>query len=65
MTKDPYTPKKRLIAHAKESIVTEEECYPVLITAAAVHIEQPILLGETKSFCKLLFFFYIQYFLLK
>jgi hypothetical protein len=54
MTKDRYRSTRPSVAHAKESIVTEEECCPVLISANAVHIEQPIIIHQqrAKSACK-------------
>ncbi|CAF2403373.1 unnamed protein product [Rotaria sp. Silwood2] len=39
MTKDPYSLRTRTIAHATESITTEEECCLEFIPANAVHIE--------------------------
>ncbi|CAF4739727.1 unnamed protein product [Rotaria sp. Silwood1] len=48
MTKDPYTQRRRSIAHANESITTKEECCPELIPANAVHIETPNIQGWKK-----------------
>jgi hypothetical protein len=58
MTKDPYTSTRLSFSHAKESIVTEEECCSVLISANAVHIEQPIIHQRAKSLCKFIFSIY-------
>ncbi|CAF5187807.1 unnamed protein product, partial [Rotaria magnacalcarata] len=41
MTKDPYLPQGKMIAHARESTMTKEECFPELLPAEAVHIETP------------------------
>ncbi|CAF4542352.1 unnamed protein product [Rotaria sp. Silwood1] len=48
MTKDPYTPRRRSVAHANESITTKEECCPEFIPANAVHIETPNIQGWKK-----------------
>ncbi|CAF0854966.1 unnamed protein product [Rotaria sordida] len=48
MTKDSYITRKQTIAHAKESITTQEECCPVLIPANVVHIETPNIQEPTK-----------------
>jgi hypothetical protein len=43
MTKDPYTTIKPPMAHATESITTEEECCLNIIPANAVRIEKPVI----------------------
>ncbi len=59
MTKDPYTSVIHIIVHAIESITTEEESSPVLITPDAVSIdEKPVVLGEEKTVCKFIYFIY-------
>lgn len=60
MTKDSYTPTIRTIAHANESITTEEECFLELISADVIQINKPIIHGETESFCKFIFVFTIE-----
>jgi hypothetical protein len=49
MTKNPYTIMSRSIAHAIESITTQDECCPVLLPANAVHIDKPIVHQVAKS----------------
>ncbi|CAF0857832.1 unnamed protein product [Adineta steineri] len=49
MTKDSYPLPIRSVAHAIERIATEEECYPKLIPANAIHIEIPIIHQKRKS----------------
>ncbi len=48
MEKEPYTVTKYLVNHAKECVVTEEECHPVLIPMKAIRIEKLIIRGEDK-----------------
>ncbi|CAF0983862.1 unnamed protein product [Rotaria sp. Silwood1] len=60
MTKDPYTQRRRSIAHANESITTKEECCPELIPANAVHIETPNIQGW-KKFLGQFISFYLVY----
>jgi hypothetical protein len=48
-----------IIVHAIESITTEEESSPVLITPDDVRIdEKPVVLGEEKTVCKFIYFIY-------
>lgn len=48
MTKDSYTQKFQLPVRAKESIVTEEECQPELISPDDIRIRQVLIHGEDK-----------------
>ncbi|CAF3007098.1 unnamed protein product [Rotaria socialis] len=41
MTKDPYLPQRKMIAHAQESTMAKEKCFPELLPAEAVHIATP------------------------
>ena len=55
MTKDSYTQKAQLLVRAKESIATEEECHPELISPDDIRIRQVIIHGEDKIPCKVTF----------
>lgn len=56
MTKDPYTPKIHSMANANETITTEEECSPTLISAnEVIQHEKPIIHVETRPSCKFIF----------
>lgn len=55
MTKDSYTQKAQLLVRAKESIATEEECQPELISPDDIRIRQVIIHGENKNPCKFTF----------